>query len=326
MEIVSRAAMAVEVVEARQANEKALMLFVAQKARKSEKTATSYAKTLRVFLDWLGDRTLDTLDLTTLSAYVDTLAHLALATQARITTTIRSFFKFLAKDGVNVLRVNPAAALELPEVEKEEDSAVERVLTEAEAQTFIDALRPVGLYRVSPTDLPFSKFRNFVAFATILTTGVRISELCGARWRDVYEDNAGNVGLRTHGKGNRKRIVKLRPDVWKFLRDLRKCAGLAFDIDPTDETPLFTNKDGDACTDRYFRKVAKETAQRAGIKKPVSPHWFRHTFATLALEGGADVEKVRRQLGHSSLQHTTRYLHNTKGLRDTAADYVEMTF
>lgn len=240
----------------------------------------------------------------------------SLSTQARILTTIRSFFSFLLRLGL--VKVNAAAALTMPKESNKSELPVERVLLLEEAQRILHA----------------AKYNNpnfYVVLVVLLETGIRISEFCGANWGDLFEDRYGNIGLKIHGKGNKDRIVKIKTPVWKILRDYRKRMRLSTETDQRDRCPLVqcrrseTNPEG-----RYKRdnvvKLTKRIAKKACVNKDISPHWFRHTFATLAMEGGADMEKLRKQLGHSNYEQIKRYVHNTKGLQDTAADKVSFDY
>jgi integrase/recombinase XerD len=297
----------------RNTNEKWMYLFLSQKNRGSKKTGETYERELRRFFSFLNNKSLDQVTLEDLNAFVDSLAAqgLSIRTQRRIVTIIRSFFKFLAKDGVNALKINVAAALELPKQENDSETGIERVLLKNEVEQLLSVARA-------------DSYKNYVLLLFLLTTGVRVSELCAANWGDLFLDNYGNIGLRVHGKGNKLRNVKILPYMWTHLCEYRNMKGLPVDLDPKDLSPLFTNKFGERMTPRNIQKLIKRLGKKAGIKKEITPHWLRHTHATLALMGGADVEQVRRQLGHASLNLIPLYVHNVEGLRNTAADKIDL--
>lgn len=229
------------------------------------------------------------------SRYADSLAHLAPASQARALTTVRSFFRFGVRIGL--LAVNPAEPLELPKVDVRSG---EHFLTKAEARALAEAAH---------THSP--KARAFVLLS--LTTGLRVSEIIGATWADVFMDPEGRVGLTVLGKGGKRRTVKLRPDVLEALQAARV---------PGAE-PLLANRLGGAMSAPYLRRLLDLVARKAGIAKDLSPHGLRHTAATLALANGAPLLRVKEDLGHGSLGTTQQYLHAAKGLENTSADYID---
>jgi integrase/recombinase XerD len=130
--------------------------------------------------------------------------------------------------------------------------------------------------------------------------GLRVSELCGLRWRDVVErDDSGQITV--YGKGGKTRHVLLSVGTWDALSAIRGDAG--------EEAPIFLSRKGSPlCTSQAFR-IVRAAARRAGSDKDVSPHWMRHAHASHALDRGAAVHLVQATLGHSSVATTGRYLH-----------------
>ena len=276
------------------ADAKLLALFVSTKARRSEQTARVYGSELRRFLAFVG-KPLPAVTFEDVSRFADSIAHLAPASQARALTTVRSFFRFGVRIGL--LPLNPAEPLELPKVDVRSG---EHFLTKAEARALADAARAH-----SP------KANAFVLLA--LTTGLRVSEMIGATWADVFTDPEGRVGLTVMGKGGKRRAVKLTPGVLEALQAARV---------PGAE-PLLANRQGGSMSAPYLRRLLDVIAKKAGIAKDLSPHWLRHTAATLALANGAPLLRVKEDLGHGSLGTTQRYLHAAKGLENTSADYID---
>ena len=242
-----------------------------------------------------------------LSAYaihLDETQHLSKATRARALSVLRSLFAFAVKMGY--LRSNPALLVHPPRVSP---ISKRQPLTVAEMRALLAITRE-------------RRLKVFGLVAALALTGLRVSELTGLRWGDLFEDAEGNTGARVYGKGDKLREVKVRADLMVNLRRLRAADGLDTALDPTDESLLFTNRDGGRMSEQYVSRLIGKLAKTAGIKKDVTPHVLRHSFATLALLNGADLLRVKEDLGHGSLATTQRYLHAAKGLSDGSADHL----
>lgn len=129
------------------------------------------------------------------------------------------------------------------------------------------------------------------------------------------------MALRVVGKGTKARSIKVRASLWAAIQDRRTRRGLPANLG-TDDAPLFPNRRGHPCSTRYLYSLVKRAVEQAGVGKPVSPHWLRHSHATLALAGGASLVQVQRDLGHASLQTTLKYLHLVHGLQEGSADFL----
>lgn len=214
-----------------------------------------------------------------LQSFVDSLTGTD-NTRKRIVSSVKSLYTFGQKLGY--LQFNVAAALKAP---KPKNTLAERILTESEVLTMI-ALT--------------TKERDKVLLRLLYASAGRVSEICSLCWRDVQP--SGDTGQVTlFGKGGETRAVKLPKETWKALQAIRGNAG------PDD--PVFASQMGGAMVTSRVWQIVREAAQRAGIQGKVSPHWFRHSHATHALERGATVALVRDTLGHSSLAVTSRYTH-----------------
>jgi integrase/recombinase XerD len=201
-------------------------------------------------------------------------------TRKRIVSSVKSLFTFGQKLGY--LQFNVAAALKAP---KPKNTLAERILSESEVLTMI-ALT--------------SKARDKVLLTLLYASAGRVSEICGLAWRDCQPSgDSGQVTL--YGKGGETRAVKLSKATWAALVGLRGAAGM--------DEPVFASQKGGALDASQVWRIVRQAAQRAGIVGNVSPHWFRHSHASHALERGASVALVRDTLGHSSLQVTSRYTH-----------------
>lgn len=128
------------------------------------------------------------------------------------------------------------------------------------------------------------------------------------------------MGLLVVGKGGKERIVKVRDDLFGLLRHERARLDLLADLDGRDLTPLVASRKSRPFHPRSLHKLVAKAATQAGLKKAVSPHWLRHSFATLAALGGAPAYQLQQDLGHSRLETSQRYVHWAKGLRESAVD------
>jgi integrase/recombinase XerD len=143
-----------------------------------------------------------------------------------------------------------------------------------------------------------------------------VSELAKARWQDIYRDPAGRLGLRVvHGKGGKERVAKLRDDSFAALVALHGNENL----DASSREPLI-GWTGGAYSSWALWKFVKQATEAAQLSKPVSPHWLRHSHATLAAYGGASAFEIADALGHSKLETAQRYVHAAVGLERTTVD------
>ena len=224
-------------------------------------------------------KSLQAVTLADLQSFVDTLDG-SDNTRKRVVSSVKSLYTFGQKLGY--LQFNVAAALKAP---KPKNTLAERILSESEVLTMI-ALT--------------SKERDKVLLRLLYASAGRVSEICALTWRDCQPSgDSGQVTL--YGKGGETRAVTLSRETWKVLQGLRQGAGM--------DAPVFASQMGGAMVASRVWQIVREAAQRAGIDGNVSPHWFRHSHASHALERGASVALVRDTLGHSSLQVTSRYTH-----------------
>lgn len=287
-----------------QTDEKLLAMFLTTKGRSSSNTRRVYEIELRKFFAHV-DKELRDIRYSDLLEYAESLDHLAPASQARAITTIRSLFKFAKETGY--LMFNPAEMLKPPRVNNQSE---DRYLTPRETYLLLDQLK--------------RRLRDYLIGAMLVLTGLRVTELAAISWEDFFEDVGGNIGLTVQGKGGKTRKVKIREDLWELIRRYREQQQRGTEIDRSDESPLFLNRSRKRLSDRYIRKIITEAGKRAGIRKEISPHWLRHTSATLALMGGANLEQVKETLGHASILTTQRYLHSAKQLATAAPDFIDI--
>ena len=142
--------------------------------------------------------------------------------------------------------------------------------------------------------------RNKLLLRILYAGGIRVSELCRLCWKDVQERDKGGQ-MTVYGKGGKTNTIIIPEPLWSDLILSRKNA--------CDEAPLFRSRKGGHLHPSQAWRIVKKSAGRAGIKKAVSPHWFRHAHASHALDRGAKISLVKETLSHSSIQTTGRYLH-----------------
>jgi integrase/recombinase XerD len=280
-----------------------ITLWLTQKGRRSKNTLRVYEYEVNRFFDVVG-KPLRAVTVTDMQGYIKRTEDLGLApaTQARALSTIRSLFSFAQKTGYIQFNVTQAVELQKVPVTTEFN-----FITKKEAQALLEALRP--------------NLRNYVIAALILKTGLRVSEVAGINLGDVYQDGSGNYGLKVTGKGQKVRKVKLTSDLRGLIEEYVEETGrIWLDV----EAPLFLNRFGERLSTVSIWKIIRGGATEAGITKKVTPHTLRHSFATLAIVGGATLSQVQEACGHEDIRTTQRYEHSAKALTETASDYVRL--
>lgn len=209
--------------------------------------------------------------------------------QARILSGVRTFFRYLRLDGY--LENNPALLLESPQVGRR----LPEVLTVEEIDSMVASIDP-GSEMAQ---------RNRAIMETLYGCGLRVSELVGLRCSHVSLDEGY---LRVSGKGNKERMVPLSEvaveEIEKWLEERGEMT-----VKAGDEDTLFLNRRGRHMTRVMVYYIVRGLAEAAGVRKTISPHTLRHSFATHLLEGGANLRAIQQMLGHESIATTEVYLH-----------------
>ncbi len=226
-----------------------------------------------------------------LQNWTATLEHLKPASQARKLAAIKSLFGYGRRIGY--LQFDVAAALLLPKVK---DQLSERILDEAQVHRMLQ-LEPNA--------------RNNALLRFLYAGGLRVSEVCDLRWRDLAGTKTGAVAT-VFGKGGKTRSVLVQPKLWRTLSALRARAA--------PDEPVFRSERGGALDRSAVHRIVKAAAARAGLPDAVSAHWLRHAHASHVLDHGAPVHVLQGSLGHASLATTTRYVHVRPG--DGSAKYL----
>ena len=210
--------------------------------------------------------------------------------QARIISGLKSFYKFLLYEGE--LDSDPTELLEAPKLGRKlpDTLSVEEI---DQILAAIDHSKPEGM-------------RNRAMLETLYSSGPRVSELIGLKMSNVHSD----VGfLRIFGKGSKERLVPIGKEALKYIKIYQNEVRVHLDIKSGNESFMFLNRNGRQLSRQMVFIVIKTLVEKAGIKKTISPHTFRHSFATHLIEGGADLRAVQEMLGHESITTTEIYTH-----------------
>jgi integrase/recombinase XerD len=220
--------------------------------------------------------------------------------QARILSGLRTFYKFMLME--NLIENDPTALLESPKIGRK----LPEVLSIEEIDKLIGAIdlsKPEGQ-------------RNKAMLETLYSCGLRVSELVSLKISDLHFDSGF---LKVVGKGDKERLIPVSPraikEIQNYMPDRHK---LLDKMDSVSENIVFLNSRGKGLSRVMIFTIIKQLARMIDLKKTISPHTFRHSFATHLVDGGADLRAVQEMLGHESIQTTEIYTHlDREFLRDT---------
>jgi integrase/recombinase XerD len=257
----------------------------------SENTVRSYQYDLRQFGEWLRDRNLDLSDVTE-PVLKEFLVQEAGAKKdrsvARMTACLRSFFRFLVRDGL--IKTDPGLRIESRRVRP----GLPDILSVKEIELIL------AFPEAKPGDL-----RDKTIIELMYSCGLRASEVCGLRQDQIdLEDEL----IRVYGKGSKERIVpvgvRARRLIVRYLEEARPLLA-----NGSVHHEVFLSFQGRPFSRISLWKIIRKRVLQSGITKPVHPHTFRHSFATHLLEGGADLRSVQEMLGHTNISTTQIYTH-----------------
>ena len=211
-------------------------------------------------------------------------------TIARKLSAIRSFFKYLQKNGI--ISENPAELVLTPK----QDKTIPVYLSVDEMFRLLDSIQTDSLLGL----------RNRAIFETLYSSGIRVSELAAMNFSDV-DFSAATV--QVSGKGNKQRIVPVGHKALAAIKAYRNRLQQQAGLPSTNEGPLFLNRFRTRLSPRSIARILRKLVEAVGLLTPVSPHALRHTFATHMLDAGADLRAVQELLGHRSLSTTQKYTH-----------------
>ena len=236
--------------------------------------------------------TVTELTYTDLKEFVAELYDLGLSarSQARVISGIKQFFGFLLIE--DVLNDDPSELLEMPRIGRK----LPEVLSIEEIDQLIVAI-----------DLSKAEgHRNRAIIETLYSCGLRVSELVSLKFGDLYFEEGF---IRVIGKGNKERLVPVSPSVEKEIGIYNDHVRRHQVIKPGNEQIVFLNRRGAQLTRVMIFTIIKDLANSVGLTKSISPHTFRHSFATHMIEGGANLRAVQEMLGHESITTTEVYMH-----------------
>ena len=281
-------------------------IFLQLEKSLSPNTVSAYLSDIEKLLVFLSDAHVDYLTVTIshLQDFLIDLADLGISprSQARIVSGIKSFYGFLLI--TNKLEDDPTELLELPKI----GLHLPEVLTVEEINTIVDVIdlsTPEGQ-------------RNRAMIEMMYGSGLRVSELIDVKLSNIDIEHSF---MKVEGKGSKQRLLPLSEEaekqmnLWLLIRN-------EMIIQKGFEDHLFLNRRGAKLTRVMIFTIVKQLAQLAGIKKNISPHTFRHSFATHLLEGGANLRVIQQLLGHESIMTTEIYTHiDVELLRDTVLSF-----
>jgi len=288
-------------------DEKLISLFL--RNLNSKNTKRSYQKAIEDFREFIP-KNLNEITVGDILDFSESLNDKAKTTKHNRLSALTSLYSFGVKLGY--LRYNPFAVINKPKIK--DNGNTDKFLSKEEISSIWDQLR--------------NKPRNAVIGAMLITLGLRVSELCNIKCKHLFKDFEGNVGVHiVEAKGDKSRDVKIRSDVLSLIKTYRKSIGKKFEIpDINNDDYLLVTRTNNRVAENYIRYIIDDATKKAGIDKKISPHWYRHSSASISIQNGCDLAKVTESFGWSTLQIAKRYLHNLDKLKDTSADYVDVKF
>ncbi|MEO8793967.1 MAG: site-specific tyrosine recombinase XerD [Daejeonella sp.] len=224
-------------------------------------------------------------------------------TQARTLSGIKTFFKYLIIE--DIIQSDPSALIESPKLSRK----LPDTLSILEINNLIDAID------LSKTE----GMRNKAMLEVLYGCGLRVSELTGLKISNLHLDIDF---IKITGKGNKERLVPIGSEAIKYLEIYLKENRVHINIKPGKEDFVFLNKRGNPLSRVMIFIIIKDLAEKIGLKKSISPHTFRHSFATHLIEGGADLRAIQEMLGHESITTTEIYTHLDRDfLRQTITQF-----
>ncbi|MCL4128086.1 UNVERIFIED_CONTAM: hypothetical protein GTU68_009620 [Idotea baltica] len=213
--------------------------------------------------------------------------------QSRLISGLRSFFNYLIFE--DYIKVNPLEQIESPKIGRK----LPDTLSEDDINMLINSIdlsKPQGE-------------RNRAILETLYSCGLRVSELVGLKISDLFFEEGF---IKITGKGDKQRFVPIVPHTQKLISIYREQVRVHLPIQPEHQDVLFLNRRGKQLTRAMIFTIVKQLAENTGLNKNISPHTFRHSFATHLLENGADLRAIQLMLGHESITTTEIYMHVDK--------------
>lgn len=261
----------------------------------SQHTAKAYCSDILSFLVWMDDESCEEVNFSKIRDYIHFIQkfNYKKTTVARKIASLRTFYKYLYRE--QKIDSNPAMNLNNPKRPK----SLPKFLTPDEVEQILNNTKietPAG-------------YRNRTILELLWATGMRISELSGLNFGDL---NLEHNEIRVFGKGSKERIIlvtdRAKSFLERYIETARALIPKGFPVPPQDEdSPVFINNTGYRLQTRTVRNVINEVVEKINLPKHVTPHVFRHSFATHLIENGADLRIVQELLGHASISNTQIY-------------------
>ncbi len=271
----------------------------------SEHTINAYCSDIVSYVLWLNGQDCVKVDFNKLREYLYFIQRFDYkkTTIARKIASIRTFYKYLYRE--RFVDTNPAISLSAPKRAK----SLPKFLTPDEVEKILNNVK---------IDTP-AGFRNRVILELLWATGMRISELSNLNFGDLnLEENE----IKVFGKGAKERIVlvsdRAKQYLLQYINTARKLLAPGYEISEIrEDSPVFINNTAYRLQNKTIRKVIHEIVEKIELPKKVTPHVFRHSFATHLIENGADLRVVQELLGHAGISNTQIYTHiSMKHLQD----------
>ncbi len=271
----------------------------------SKHTAKAYCGDVLSFLVWMDEQSCEDVNFSKVRDYLHFIQkfNYKKTTIARKIASIRTFYKFLYRE--RKVDSNPAMNLNTPKRPK----SLPKFLTPDEVEKILNNTK---------IETP-SGYRNRAILELLWASGMRVSELSGLNFGDL---NLENNEIRVFGKGAKERIIlitdRAKSYLERYIDTARALIPKGFHIEePSESSPVFINNTGYRLQPRTIRNVINEIVEKINLPKHVTPHVFRHSFATHLIENGADLRVVQELLGHASISNTQIYTHvYTQHLKD----------
>lgn len=275
----------------------------------SEHTAKAYCSDILSFLIWMDEQSCENVNFSKVREYLHFIQkfNYKKTTIARKIASLRTFYKYLYRE--RKVDSNPAMNLNNPKRPK----SLPKFLTPDEVEQILNNTKietPAG-------------YRNRTILELLWATGMRISELSGLNFGDL---NLENNEIRVFGKGAKERIIlvsdRAKHYLERYIESARALVPKGYNIGVPDEnSPVFINNTGYRLQTRTVRNVINDIVEKINLPKHVTPHVFRHSFATHLIENGADLRVVQELLGHASISNTQIYTHvSTQHLKEVYND------
>ncbi|MAW95572.1 MULTISPECIES: site-specific tyrosine recombinase XerD [unclassified Leeuwenhoekiella] len=261
----------------------------------SENSVINYSLDIEKLIKWIDENKVSqtpvSIDRETLQDFIyHSAKELSARSQARLISGLKGFFEYLIfedyrKDNPTDLMESPKIGRKLPDTLSEDE--IDRIISS------IDLSTPQGE-------------RNRAILETLYACGLRVSELLSLKLSDLYFKEGY---ILVTGKGNKQRFVPIATSTQKYITTYKDEIRVHQKPQPGHSDILFLNRRGSSLTRAMIFTIVRNQTREAGIKKKISPHTFRHSFATHLLENGADLRAIQQMLGHESITTTEIYMH-----------------